>query len=207
MGPTFSGPFSNTQTDSTLGSDKPSSATRLQEKLKKLKAEREAKEGKAERVGPELNTAKVSHAGRVDKADKQEKSQEKSQDNFQEKFQEKRPRPVESLVEKELPLFLDKQKWMSKIHQGFWVLGLFLLLRLIFSNRGILDYYNMDILLQNKTSHWQSIHIENQELRKEIVRLHKDPLWQKKITKEHLGVISSEEFVILFAQEKPQKSN
>ncbi|GAB4009911.1 MAG: hypothetical protein Fur0010_01440 [Bdellovibrio sp.] len=90
------------------------------------------------------------------------------------------------------------QIWGMRIGWAFFV---FLFLRLIFSNGGIVDYYNKKSLLNNQLSELETIKLENKAILAEIDQLSHDKSYQKRMVREHLGFISSDEFLILFAKE------
>ncbi len=107
---------------------------------------------------------------------------------------EKRPIRSPSIKKKEKAkkLLLTKLAWA--------VVGL-LVLRLIFMDRGVWDYFATEQTIQEKNDELKSIQKENRELRTEIERIHNDQNYQKQLAKEHLGVIAADEFLILFAGE------
>lgn len=74
-----------------------------------------------------------------------------------------------------------------------------LVLRLIFMDRGVWDYFSTEALIKSKEQDYRSILRENQKIEKEIVKIKTDSNYQKHLAKEHLGVIASDEFLILFA--------
>lgn len=84
------------------------------------------------------------------------------------------------------------------------VIGL-LVLRLIFMDRGVYDYYSTQNLIKNKNQELRNISRENEELKAEISRIHVDPGYQRQLAKEHLGVIAADEFLILFAQDNSEE--
>lgn len=97
-----------------------------------------------------------------------------------------------------------KKKTQSKVALlpkiGWGVIGL-LVLRLIFMDRGVYDYYSTQNHLIEKNQELQNLSRENEELKAEISRIHVDAGYQKQLAKEHLGVIAADEFLILFAQD------
>ncbi len=82
-----------------------------------------------------------------------------------------------------------------------WAVIAVLTLRLIFMDRGVWDYFAAENTIQDKTQELRSIESENKDLRTEIQRIRLDQNYQKQLAKEHLGVISVDEFLILFAGE------
>lgn len=96
-----------------------------------------------------------------------------------------------------------KQNLLSKI--GWSVIGL-LVLRLIFMDRGVWDYFSQESGIREKREELSSIQKENKELKTEITRIQVDKNFQRQLAKEHLGVIAVDEFLILFAGESDEPS-
>lgn len=91
-----------------------------------------------------------------------------------------------------------KKNLLAKV--GWAVVGM-LVLRLIFMDRGVWDYFATEGVIREKQDELQSIRTENKELKTEISRIQVDKNYQKQLAKEHLGVIAVDEFLILFAGE------
>ena len=88
-----------------------------------------------------------------------------------------------------------------------WVAIELLVLRLIFMDRGVWDYFSTEHRIKEKNQEHASILKENSELKSEISRIHLDKNYQRHLAKEHLGVIAVDEFLILFADEAENESN
>jgi cell division protein FtsB len=88
------------------------------------------------------------------------------------------------------------------------VVGL-LVLRLIFMDRGVWDYFATEGDIREKQSELKAVQEENKSLKGEISRIQLDKNYQRQLAKEHLGVIAVDEFLILFAGEsmEPEQSN
>lgn len=84
--------------------------------------------------------------------------------------------------------------------KGIWVFCAILLLRLVFSGGGVRDYYAKKDALQGRKDELVRIEKENAALLKEIALLRKDPGYQKKVVRDHLGYIAKDEFLILFPE-------
>ena len=80
------------------------------------------------------------------------------------------------------------------------VVGL-LILRLIFMDRGVWDYFATEGEIKEKQNELNSIQTENKSLKAEIARVQIDKNFQRQLAKESLGVIAADEFLILFAGE------
>ena len=83
-----------------------------------------------------------------------------------------------------------------------WCFLGFLLIRLIFSGGGVIDFYTNKNLLLSKQNEYQDIKLGNEEILKEIKMIKSDSKYQKKLVRDHLGFIAADEFVILFSKEK-----
>ncbi|MBT3586489.1 MAG: hypothetical protein HN509_16395 [Halobacteriovoraceae bacterium] len=90
--------------------------------------------------------------------------------------------------------------------KGIWIFAFILILRLIFSGGGVLDYYHQQKAYQEKLGDFTSIGIENQELVIENEKIRHNKRFQKKLVRDHLGFIASDEFLILFPKGKGKKS-
>lgn len=84
------------------------------------------------------------------------------------------------------------------------VIGLF---RLVFMNQGIINYFEKNESLAERLNLIEQLKTENIQLAKEIKRGNEDVRYQKNLAREQLGVISSEEYLILFAPKKLTPSN
>lgn len=91
------------------------------------------------------------------------------------------------------------------VKAGWSVIGL-LVLRLIFMDRGVWDYFATENAIKNKKQELSEIHKENASLKTEIAKIQVDKNFQRQLAKEHLGVIAADEFLILFAGENAESS-
>ena len=85
--------------------------------------------------------------------------------------------------------------------RGLWIFCAILLLRLIFSDGGVSDFYDKKQKLVNREEELSRIKKENDHLIKEIDLLKHNSVFQKKIVRDHLGYIAYDEFLILFPEE------
>ena len=83
-----------------------------------------------------------------------------------------------------------------------WAIIFCLSLRLVFMERGVIDYYNTKSHINDKIHELELLELENQALVKEIHEIKVNPVYQKKLAREHLGVIARDEYLVLFASEK-----
>lgn len=83
-----------------------------------------------------------------------------------------------------------------------WVFTGFLLLRLVFSEGGVMDYYAGESLLNEKFEEYQMIQKDNKDLAFEIEKIRYDKNFQKKLVRDNLGFIAKDEYMILFPKNK-----
>lgn len=88
------------------------------------------------------------------------------------------------------------------IAYGGWLFCGVLLFRLVFADRGVVDYYQKQEMINNKVYRMESLKAENSDLEKEITRINDDSSYQKKLVRKHLGVIASDEYLVLFARDR-----
>lgn len=89
---------------------------------------------------------------------------------------------------------------------GWGIVGL-LMLRLIFMERGVIDYMGMDGKIKASQQELSRVKNENKEIGTEIRRISLDKSYQRQLAKEHLGVIAADEFLILFAGEAAESES
>lgn len=120
---------------------------------------------------------------------------------FVDKLKKKASAPIER--------FLDSPKW-NKANQKFiewglkvgWGICIVLIARLFVTERGIIDYYSQQELLNDKNTNLRGIQKENMLILKEIESIKNNTKFQKKLVRSHLGHISADEFLILFPKNK-----
>lgn len=83
----------------------------------------------------------------------------------------------------------------------FWAVCGVLVLRLIFSGGGVVDYYERNAHLNERVYEKERILVENEALRGEIELIKVNNAHQKKLVRDHLGFIAADEFLILFAKD------
>jgi cell division protein FtsB len=99
-----------------------------------------------------------------------------------------------------------KKKGITFIKVGWAIIAL-LLVRLIFVERGIIDYVSKNESITEKKLLIEKLRSEKTQLEENIIKIRKDKNFQKSLLRDHLGVISRDEYLILFAQERDGKSN
>jgi cell division protein FtsB len=90
---------------------------------------------------------------------------------------------------------------VSFLTKGAWIFAGFLVLRLIFAKGGMTDFYAQHSLLNLRHSELVQIKNENMQLVREIERMHTDAGFQKKLVRDNLGFIASDEFLVLFPKD------
>ena len=83
-----------------------------------------------------------------------------------------------------------------------WIFCFVLVVRLLFAANGTWDYYKMDRVLAGKEAELADIRAKNIELVREMERIRKDGTYQRQLARDTLGVISVDEFLVLFSKEK-----
>ena len=103
---------------------------------------------------------------------------------------------------------------LSRFFSGLWeyllrLTWLFcgvLILRLVFTNGGVVDFYAKKDHLESREREHLSIKSENKEILKEIDKIKNSPEYQKKLVRGHLDFIAPDEFLVLFAKEGGRKA-
>lgn len=81
-----------------------------------------------------------------------------------------------------------------------WMVAGFLVLRLVFMDSGILDYHQMEKTIQDREQTLVELRLENVQLIKEIKKIKTSSAYQKKMAREHLGVIAPNEYLVVFSK-------
>ncbi len=90
-----------------------------------------------------------------------------------------------------------KDKYLMYLERGAWAFCLFMFVRLVFADRGIVDYYQRKNILSQRQNDYLMISGDNQNLINEISLLKKEKSFQKKTIREHLGFIAGDEYLVL----------
>ncbi len=85
-----------------------------------------------------------------------------------------------------------------------WAIVALCMLRLVFMERGVIDYVGMDNKIKERETELARVQKENDEIGTEIRRITLDKSYQRQLAKEILGVIAADEFLILFAGESSE---
>lgn len=86
--------------------------------------------------------------------------------------------------------------------KGMWIFSIILLFRLIFADRGVLEYYFRRKKVQEKLETLENQVQINKKLTKEIARIQKDTTFQKSLVRNHLGFIADDEFILVLPESK-----
>ncbi len=90
------------------------------------------------------------------------------------------------------------QGWLVK---GSWIFCAIMVLRLIFAAGGVTDFYSQKSSVNERLTELSNIKKENMQLVREIERMRSDVGFQKKLVRDNLGFIASDEFLVLFPKE------
>lgn len=81
-----------------------------------------------------------------------------------------------------------------------WITVSILGLRLLFSERGVIDFYKDKSALQKLYHEKEQVIADNKDLVEEIEKIKGSGKYQKKIVRDNLGFIAQQEYLILFAK-------
>lgn len=112
------------------------------------------------------------------------------------------PARKKNKVRKSTSIFNEMPTW-KKVMWGMYAL---MILRLIFMQGGLLDFYYMEQALNEKQSEIAMLQAENESIADDIEKLRTDRNFQKKTARENLGVIAEDEYLVVFAREVEGKS-
>ena len=90
--------------------------------------------------------------------------------------------------------------------KALWGTYALMVVRLIFMQGGLLDFYYMEQALQDKKEEIAMLIQENEKIAYDIDRVKNDRNFQKQLTRENLGVIADDEYLVVFAREAEGKS-
>ncbi|EQC51755.1 septum formation initiator family protein [Bacteriovorax sp. DB6_IX] len=91
--------------------------------------------------------------------------------------------------------------------KGTWAFCTFLLLRLIFSEGGVIEYYDKKSALDQKRYELETLKKENVSLMEELEMIRSNSRYQKKLVRDHLGYIARDEYLILFPESRNRRYN
>lgn len=93
-------------------------------------------------------------------------------------------------------------KLLGYLVKGSWGFCSIMVLRLFFAHGGVTDYYSHRSVYNDRLGELDRIKKENMQLVREIERMKTDTTFQKKLVRDNLGFIASDEFLVLFPKEK-----
>ena len=93
-------------------------------------------------------------------------------------------------------------KYVTWFVKGSWIFCALMVLRLIFAAGGVTDYYSQKSSVNARADELKDIKKDNMSLVREIERMRSDVGFQKKLVRDNLGFIASDEFLILFPKGK-----
>ena len=83
----------------------------------------------------------------------------------------------------------------------WWMVVLVTCFRLLFMENGVVDYYKLQSTIEASHQKLALVKKENAELVSEIHKIQTSGKYQRKVARDHLGVIASNEYLILFSQD------
>jgi cell division protein FtsB len=89
-------------------------------------------------------------------------------------------------------------KYVNWLVKGSWIFCGLMVLRLIFATGGVTDFYSQKGAVADRLNELGDIKKENMQLVREIERMRTDVGFQKKLVRDNLGFIASDEFLVLF---------
>lgn len=129
-----------------------------------------------------------------------DETEDEDEEEEEEEIQQRLP------VRRAKPKLKAKKKFDPITRIGWGIVGI-LVLRLIFMERGVIDYLGMNSRINEKKQEITRLENENSAISSEMRRLTLDKSYQRQITKETLGVIAADEFLVLFAGESEETQN
>ncbi|MDA9189619.1 hypothetical protein N9O57_01425 [bacterium] len=82
-----------------------------------------------------------------------------------------------------------------------WIACAILFVRLVFADRGVMDYYLRMNNHKVQLNDYRELLNENKMLVSQIEKVKKNHAYQKKLVRDHLGFISKNEFLLLFSKD------
>ncbi len=92
-------------------------------------------------------------------------------------------------------------KYVDYLVKGCWIFCGIMVLRLLFADGGVTDFYSQKKTMNEKLEELSSIKKENMQLVREIERMKFDVSFQRKLVRDNLGFIANDEFLILFPKD------
>ena len=89
-------------------------------------------------------------------------------------------------------------KYANYLVKGSWIFCALMVLRLIFAAGGVTDYYSQKTSVNARFKELNEIKKENMQIVREIERMRSDAGFQKRLVRDNLGFIASDEFLVLF---------
>ncbi len=83
----------------------------------------------------------------------------------------------------------------------WWAIACMMFLRLLLMENGIVDYYKLESTIEDNHQKLALVKKENSELVAQIHKIQTSGKYQRKMARDHLGVIASNEYLILFSKD------
>ena len=110
---------------------------------------------------------------------------------------------------RKIPSFLFSRKSFKSEKTFFFLWSLpclILSFKLLFGEKGILDFQKKEKVIQEKKNKLENIREHNKHLVSEIEKIKKNKKYQKYLVKKHLGSIDPSEYLILFSRNSSKPS-
>ncbi len=95
----------------------------------------------------------------------------------------------------------EKKQLQQKLIKVGWLFCLFLMLKLVFMQKGVLEFFSQESQLNQMRSELSFYQNSNQALKEEMKKIRYDFSYQKELIREKLGYIAKDEVLILFASD------
>lgn len=89
-------------------------------------------------------------------------------------------------------------KWQNLFTKIGWGFSGVLLVHLVFSNGGVIDYYSRVSQLEQRMREFDQIILQNKEILAEIKKIKTNNTYQKKLVRDNLGLIATDEYLVVF---------
>jgi cell division protein FtsB len=83
----------------------------------------------------------------------------------------------------------------------WWMVALVTFTRLLFMENGVIDYYSLENTIKENQNKLALIKKDNTQIVAEIHKIQTSPKHQRKVARDHLGVIAANEYLVLFSED------
>lgn len=115
-------------------------------------------------------------------------------------YNKKRAKKRKSNKKRFFSVNVNNINYLNFLMYASWSFCFFLLMRLVFVDKGVVDFYQRLNKLQESKQRISLIKRDTETLKLQIAMIKTDVRFQKKLVRDHLGFISKDEYLILFPQ-------